>query len=163
MCSPLQGKICCGGFLKQVWNRWTPTCATTFSEPPAKMLPDSFHLPFPKDSCTSFRAVIARCLQEGAALSQVQLSFRKSVLLRTKDNLDKRREIHAGCSKQSAWKNGDKLAMNRLFISYCGKKMSSKNSFASIRESWLDDECLDAKAKFERVRIIIKKYIKAKK
>lgn len=41
--------------------------------------------------------------------------------------------------------------------------MFFKNLFARIAESWLDYDCLDAKAKFERVRITIKKYIKAKK
>lgn len=41
--------------------------------------------------------------------------------------------------------------------------MSFKNLFASITERWLDHECLDAKAKFERVRIIIRKHIKANK
>jgi len=40
--------------------------------------------------------------------------------------------------------------------------MLFKNLFSRIIESWLDHECLDAKAKFERLRLIIKKSIKAK-
>lgn len=41
--------------------------------------------------------------------------------------------------------------------------MSFKNLFASVTGSWLDCEGFDAKVIFERVRIITKKYIRAKK